>query len=184
MCHAVSRAVVFHLLLASTLLAGDLPSSPVINKDTVFTFFRSFKRLTKWPHVVAPLTGLLCRAPTPEEVVSEKLLAGSHYKTSIHIYVNKPANEAVARKSAVFPIGAVIVKEKLGDLGLVTGVGGMIKHDAGYDPENGDWEYFYADKASTFATGRMRNCAECHAKAKARDFVFSVWNLERQVTAP
>ena len=81
------------------------------------------------------------------------------------------------RKLALFPAGSVIVKEKVNDNGKVTGVGGMIKRPAGFDPTNGDWEYFYSDPQAGFTMGKIKNCAECHADAKAKDYVFRLRDL-------
>ena len=148
-----------------SLLAGDPPANVTVTKETAFTFYRDFKRLTQEPHRVA-------------EMIISGCSSGpwSHAKGTrgIHVYVNPLADDAVIEKRKVFPAGAVIVKEKLGDDGAVTGVGGMIKRTAGFDPKNGDWEYFYSEKVG-FSTGRLQHCADCHSVAKETDYVFRAW---------
>ena len=67
------------------------------------------------------------------------------------------------------------MKEKLGEDGALTGVGGMIKRTAGFDPKNGDWEYFYSDKVEGFSIGRLQKCAGCHDLVKHTDYVFGGW---------
>ena len=167
-----------------TLLAGEQQTSVTVTKETAFTFFRDYKRLTTKPYRV-PLTlsgactysgtttiqsGSLSIQPNPPAPGTYP-----HATPSIHVYVNSLADETITQKRKVFPAGAVIVKEKLGDDGAVTGVGGMVKRAAGFDPKNGDWEYFYSDKASGFSIGRLQNCADCHGNVKETDYVFSVW---------
>ena len=166
----------------TALLGSEPPPEVGVTKETVFTIYRSFKRLTKQPHFVAPLTAVLCIAPAPAIAEREKRATGPHYRTFIHVYVNGLADETITGGRATFPPGAVIVKEKLiadGSVartgGPVSGVAGMIKRAPGFDPKNGDWEYFYSDKIAELSTGRLQNCGECHSNAKSTDYVFSVW---------
>jgi len=191
-------AAVLSLCLATVLLGSEPPPEAPITKETAFTFYRSFKRLTKQPHLVAPLTATLCIGPTPAMKERERRATGPHYQSFIHVYVNGLADETIARGGGAFPPGAVIVKEKLaafdssgaepsvsGVGGMikrapafdpkVSGVGGMIKRAPGFDPANGDWEYFYCEKDGELSSGRLQSCAACHAEAKQTDYVFSVW---------
>lgn len=105
-------------------------------------------------------------------------------------------NELAAKSfpSSEYPIGGVIVKEKrvgffsdpehedeLNSYGSdqFDGVGGMIKREPGFDPEHGDWEYFYFEDASKITRGKIQSCIECHAMARETDFVFGAWNRSR-----
>jgi hypothetical protein len=66
------------------------------------------------------------------------------------------------------------------------GIGGMVKRQPGYDPEHGDWEYFYVELASELpkrrpikgrsATGRLANCIDCHSYTAETDYVFGTWS--------
>jgi len=50
----------------------------------------------------------------------------------------------------------------------------MIKRDAGFFPEGGDWEYVATDRDGWVADrGQLKACARCHAEAKA-DWVFGL----------
>ncbi len=147
------------------------PAEITVTKDTVFTFYRQFDRLTAHPRGVAPMTAMLCRAPNLIE--SEKRSADAHYHSTIHIYANPAAAAAILHRSNAFPTGSIVVKEKLAKEGDVTGVGGMIKRAPGFDPSNGDWEYFYAEpQGADFSIGRLENCSACHARAKETGYVF------------
>lgn len=157
---------------ANSVTAADL----IVTETNVASFYREFSRLTTEPHLVAPLTGELCRTPPKELLEEERRMTGPHHLWSIHLYANPQALSAVTNRHAVFPVGSVIVKEKLLD-DKVSGIGGMIKRAAGYDSPNGDWEYFYYGKPREFSSGRLKNCVDCHRGAKTKDHVYSVWDL-------
>lgn len=140
---------------------------------------------------------MLCRGATAQEVQAARAKYGPHANASVVIYMNDAAATAFRAKAAAYPVGAVVIKEKklgahhdeagnwvpaAGD-----GVGGMIKRAAGYDPEHGDWEYFYFDQSSAYdmstvvkpafkvESGRIASCAQCHDAAKRTDYVFGSW---------
>ena len=150
-------------LAAATVLGSEEPAQVTVTKDTAFTFYRPFKRLTKEPHYVAPLTAILCTYPSPELIEREKRATGPHFQASVHIYANPLAEDTISRKLHVFPVGAVIVKEKLAADGSASAVGGMIKRAPGFASSSGDWEYFYSEKTGGFSMGKLQNCAECQA---------------------
>lgn len=166
-------------LAAAAAAAADL----VVNAANVRSFYRDFPRLTRQPHLVAPIFSTLCTAGHSQVAIDlkhdmEKQRSGPHHLARVHLYVNPLAMPAITRRKADFPVGSVIVKEKLGDDGQVTGVGGMIKRTVGYDPDNGDWEYFFSGEPGEYSSGRIVSCIECHRGAQGSDHVFSVWNLE------
>ncbi len=165
-------------IFLSTALILSAAEPLVITKDSAATFYREFKRLTKEPRHVAPLTAGLCSPPSQAVLDREKAIVGPHAQTWIHIYANPTAADSIAAKGAKFPVGAVIVKEKLGDdRQSVTGIGGMVKRAKGYDSANGDWEFFFYTPGGEFTTGKFANCVDCHNGGK-RDHVFSVWSLD------
>lgn len=139
------------LAITLTAIAADL----VVTERNAGTFYRDFTRLTGRPHAVDPLTAFACTIPSQAR---EKQITGPHYKAYVHLYANPAAMPAVTNRLAAFPIGSVIVKEKLADRGRVSGVGGMIKRAPGYDAANGDWEYFYYGKPGEFSSGRIKSC--------------------------
>ncbi|HEX8309951.1 MAG TPA: hypothetical protein VF614_01460 [Chthoniobacteraceae bacterium] len=109
----MKRILLLCSLAAATLFASEQPISTPVTERTAFTFYPTFKRLTDEPHHVAPLTAMLCTFPAPELIEREKAQTGPHYDARVHIYANPLAAEAVVRKQDAFPVGAVIVKEKL-----------------------------------------------------------------------
>jgi hypothetical protein len=163
--------------------ANPAPAAPgpgakplIVTQETAGTFYRDYKRLTEQPRLIAPLTAVYCRTPSKEELDKEKAMAGPHAHVWVHIYANPEAAEAIASKADEFPVGAVIVKEKLGAGGAVTDVGGMIKRAPGYDTANGDWEFFSHTPGGEFTSGKIANCIDCHNNGP-RDHVFTAWKL-------
>jgi hypothetical protein len=100
--------------------------------------------------------------------------------------MNDPAARSFRENAASYPVGSIIVKEKkamsyrAGDRSSAMtkardGVGGMIKRPPGYDPEHGDWEYFYFEDAAKIERGKIASCVQCHAGAAGKDYVFGNW---------
>jgi hypothetical protein len=109
---------------------------------------------------------------------------GPHADGLIKVFMNEQAAEAFGEEKRSYAVGSVVVKQKLSAGGSVTGdseplhqtgIGGMIKRDPGYDPQHGDWEYFYTDDETPLQSGRIGNCVDCHENASDRDYVFGTW---------
>ena len=91
----------------------------------------------------------------------------------VNIFMNDRAAAIFSsQKRDRYPIGSIIVKEKQG-----RGVGGMIKRTLGFDPEHGDWEYFYFEQPTKVETGKISSCVKCHTGAAGTDYVFGSWGL-------
>jgi hypothetical protein len=165
------------LASALAIFAADL----VVTEYNAPGFYRDFTRLTKKPRRVSARLWAGCasvsRAVREELKEHEMERTGPHFDTAVHLYANSAAMPAVTNRLSAFPVGAVIVKEKLADE-KVLGIGGMIKRAPGYDAPNGDWEYFYYGKPGEFSSGRLRSCIDCHRAAKTNDYVYSIWSLQ------
>jgi hypothetical protein len=143
-----------------------------VTEQSIFSFYQSLELLTPDPIVVSPDLAVKCTTPSVAELMVDEQRAGPHSNTFVRLYVNAIAKQAVEAGAGPFPTGAIIVKEKLKGDTSAAAVGGMVKRAAGFDPANGDWEYFYAARAGGFASGRLDNCISCHSQAKTRDHVF------------
>jgi hypothetical protein len=163
------------LLLTTSALWAAEPL--VVTKDSASTFYKNFPLLTPKPRFLSPQIFFSCVGPSKEVVAKEKARTGPHYNGSVLLYANPSAAAVVTANGAVFPEGAVIVKEKLGVDQKVAAIGGMIKRSSGYDPDNGDWEFFYSIPGGEFTTGKLANCVDCH-NGGTRDHVFSLWGLK------
>jgi hypothetical protein len=163
------------LLVAAAVLTpatGEQP--PTIDATTVFALRDSLTLLTPKPRQVSRRLADLCAMlPPPGAADAERKRAGPHAQAFVNYYVSADGEAAMAAADGSFPVGTVIVKEKLEYADrAVTAVGGMVKRAPGFDPGNGDWEYFFAERGGDFAIGRIDSCAGCHARARSADFVF------------
>ncbi len=148
--------------------------------------YLSYRKVTEREVYVNPELARLCRGASQQAVEATRESKGPHGNTAVLIYMNDTAAETFAQRSGTYEPGAVIVKHKvhLGYRDSKTGnwvrntdngVGGMVKRPPGFDPEHGDWEYFYFENASKIESGRIASCVKCHEAAKATDYVFGTW---------
>ena len=179
------------VLLVATLGAWSQstpPSAPDPQPDVseIAASFTNYVQITKERVLVNPVLALSCIGASKQQVDAARVKFGPHANTAILIYMNKPAADAFRASSTAFPVGAVVVKQKMlcgyrDDDGkwvrpANTGVGGMVKRPAGYDPGHGDWEYFYFEDPKKIESGRISSCVQCHEAAKSKDYVFGTWN--------
>jgi hypothetical protein len=181
-------AILILLATAFCVWAQSTPPSPHAAQPSVSDIaasFTNYEQITKSVVFVNPELALLCRGASKEEVDAVRIKFGPHANTGILIYMNKLAADAFGTNAAVFPVGAVVVKQKTiqGYFDKTgkrvreadSGVGGMVKRPVGYDPTNGDWEYFYFEDAKKIERGRISTCVQCHSSAKDKDYVFGTW---------
>jgi hypothetical protein len=173
---AMRSSTIGLLFCLTAVSAVAQAEEPIISEVSVFSFYKSLSRLTTEPVIVSLRLAMACAAPSLAVRAEEERRAGPHSGALINLYADDRAKKAIEARVRRFPIGAVIVKEKLADHDTATAVGGMVKRAPGFDPDNGDWEYFYAVRSGGFASGRLSTCIACHARAKSDDYVFSVEN--------
>lgn len=166
------------LLAAAVLLLGPAPRERVeVTGENVHSFYKSFDRLNDEPIAVSAWISAAC-APAffgNDDRKREVERAGPHTDALVHVYAHGVDKSAFAALERQFPVGTIVVKEKLTDDFKPAGVGGMQKMPPGYDPEGGDWLYFYSSKSGGgFFSGRLENCRSCHLRAKESDFVYFV----------
>jgi hypothetical protein len=184
------------ILLAATLWAWSQPTlaqhaQPSVSE--IAASFTNYVKITKEQVFVNPGLAMLCVGASKEQVDAERVKFGPHANTAILIYMNKLAANAFRTNASAFPVGAVVVKQKMlcgyrDDDGkwvhpADTGVGGMIKRPAGYDTSHGDWEYFYFEDAKKIESGRISSCVQCHEAAKSKDYVFGTWDKIRNLAS-
>ena len=130
--------------------------------------YKSWTLVNPHPFLMDAAAAAACAAPA--------LTAGSpHSSKFVSVYVNDAGRAAMlSQKHPRFPQGSIIVKEKLsGESGGVELATVMIKHGAGYDPNNGDWEYLVMNAAGSKIEkpSRVETCLACHLVNKATDYV-------------
>ena len=94
--------------------------------------------------------------------------------------MNEPARLAtLANEHPVYPVGAVIVREKLLTATSTTPevLAAMIKRDKGFNPAANDWEFLVLNSDATKVQKREKtgSCQQCHASERDKDFVFRAY---------
>jgi Cytochrome P460 len=129
------------------------------------------------------------------DVATGYLISASHGDRLLRIYIQPHAAALVYRHNTElvllrkiegflpYPEGTQVAAEswqrtdKNGP-GQAEAVFFMRKQPAGYDPAGGDWEYGMTHPDLTLFgeghDGKMQFCKDCHANAKAHDYVFPV----------
>lgn len=154
----------------------DLGREPLVRE--IAESYTHLTRVTKNPVPVDPQLSYLCAPAVGAASWDEaKRVHGPHAETTVTIYMTPQAAAAFAgRPSKPYPVGSVIVKEKRAILAQAQdGVGGMVKRQPGYDPQHGNWEYFYFQDPARIESGRIATCVQCHAGAAGKDHVFGDW---------
>jgi cytochrome P460 len=170
----MKKAVLTVLLFVSQLMmlgcAVDAQSSqPPVDPDlTALAKYREWSLVNPVRQTMAPTVAASCAiyaAPV-----------NPHVSKFLSVFVNSVGREAMmTQKRPKFPVGSMIVKEKFAnpedkDPELLTA---MIKREAGYNPDNGDWEFLVLDGAASkmVERGRLTRCSGCHSSYGHNDFV-------------
>lgn len=150
-----------------------------------FAGYRQWAKVNPQPQYLASKLDFLCAAPTQQMLAEDA--KNPHLHNFMQCYVNPTGTEAMLhQKHPIFPVGSVIVKEKLpfvasggqqtpqADFAHPALLTAMVKHAAGYDPAHGDWEFVVMDGNGKHvqARGHLANCQSCHAEKKRNDYVF------------
>lgn len=165
-------------LVASCQTGGAGPAALDPRSATyIAAHYTSFRPMTKEPVRVEHRMAMLCDGGDVSNEVRAQRISGPHASVAINVYMNGPAASAFETPGAKYPEGAIVVKEKRRgrDSSLLNGVGGMIKRAPGFDPEHGDWEYFYYADPAKIQSGKIVSCIECHSRAVSSDYVFGFW---------
>ena len=128
-------------------------------------------------HLVTPQSRYLddpglCRLPIP----GADRPVHSWVTSALKIYVNEAALEAMAEGGQrTFPVGSVVVKEKQvtsshSEDEQITGLGLMIKREAGYNPQGDDWQYAYWEEDKLYQNSEeIAHCQACHHDGQIPD---------------
>ena len=183
---AIVPILAFTIIVSADDVKENTDARQSTTPDDIVQIAKGYPQLqliTKDPVLVNPQLAMLCMGPMQSAVEQAKKTAGPHANTAIKIYMNDLAAHAFG-KSTHYPVGAVIVKEKAGQgyiadggkpAATPSGVGGMIKRAKGFDPDHGDWEYFYFADREKIESGKISSCVQCHAGAATKDYVFGSW---------
>ena len=152
----------FVAALVAVMIAGCV-SDAGATSASAFQGYTSWTKMNKQP-ITGDATGVLGSAHEGARGFRE-------------VFINDVGKNAGSGGS--YSQGTLIVKESYkkassGGKGDLTGLTIMVKREAGYDPENGDWEYLNATSALKIrAQGKLGGCINCHAAAFDSDYVFT-----------
>jgi len=132
--------------------------------------YRNWTLVNPTPDLMEPVAASSCA------IISGQQEPSPHLSKYISVFVNPVAREEMMTKgSPKFPIGSMIVKQKLGSADSTTPelLTAMIKRGPGYNPESGDWEYLVLDGIASkiIEQGKLKECSGCHRSYKHSDFV-------------
>lgn len=164
-------------IILALYLSRPVSSLPVVENSADGDFisgYRNWTRVNKEPQVVESRIAIQCDAPTAIQRSLEN--QNPHRDKFVVVYVNSLGKAAMLKqKWPRFPEGSVIVKEKLSTKESTSPelLTVMKKREPGYDPQQGDWEYFVFDGTGREmkASGKLENCQGCHLSDKNTDYV-------------
>jgi len=145
-------------------------STPVINKEAaMIAGYRHWTRVNPEPVQMDQQVASLCGLPYSNT-------SDPHRAKFITVYVNDLGRRAMtAELNPRFPVGTVIVKEKLPNKEATAPelLTVMLKRERGYDSKNGDWEYLMFDGPGRVVQGPVKteSCQSCHMAYKQQDYV-------------
>ncbi|HEY0462473.1 MAG TPA: cytochrome P460 family protein [Pyrinomonadaceae bacterium] len=161
----------------SELQTVDALKTPEIILDgkSAVAGYKSWTKVNEKPEIMDFEVSALCAQLKREP--AETTTKNPHSDRFINVYVNSVGrDEMLTKANPKFPVGTVIVKEK-----LFSAVGDktpelltvMIKREKGFNPEVGDWEFMVLNGEATEvkAQGKMQNCQACHLGYEKNDFI-------------
>jgi len=141
--------------------------------------YKGWTKINSKPFQMQPQAAAACAAPMPSQSPRSP-----HMMKYVTVYVNDLGKKAMTtQKSPIFPVGSIILKEKLSkpdskhpELMTV-----MVKREKDFNPGCGDWEFmvFSGDGKLVTARGKIESCANCHQTlpALSSDYVFRNYYL-------
>ena len=134
--------------------------------------YKSWMLVNPIPVKMDKATAKLC------DDIRDEILRGKqspHNDKYISVYVNDLGKKSMLEElDPEFPIGTIIVKEKLTKPDSKTPelLTVMVKHKDGLDKDNGDWEFLTFDGSATKKTKvDATSCRSCHSTYDYQDFV-------------
>lgn len=106
----------------------------------------------------------------------ETLPPNDHQFSFGAVYANDPAKAELEKENPRFPVGSIIVREKLPmpTSEIPQTVIAMVKREKGFSEKTGDWEFFVFNGPDLKLNSRetIGNCSACHVRAVRTDWVF------------
>ena len=168
----MKRTILFIVALAMLAGAVAIHSSPSAPESDLASLakYRQWTLVNPTPQLMAPPSIVSC------SIMPGRYEPSPHLNKYVSVFVNQVGREEMMTKqSPKFPIGSMIVKEKLGSADSTTAemLTAMIKREPGYNPPGGDWEYLVLDGAATkiIEQGKLTRCSGCHRPFQGSDYI-------------
>jgi hypothetical protein len=183
----LNAGIVFTAIVATATMAVVATAQRQEEQVAAVKGYQQWKLVNSEPYRMPMRVAVLCAA-TPGGAGGGGIDAGPHNNKFVRVYVNDLAAPAMLeQKTPKFPVGSVIIKEKLAskearspELSTV-----MVKHPAGYNPAQGDWEYMVLNGSATKveSSGKLESCISCHAGQSGEGYVFRSYLSSKQRSA-
>ncbi len=150
-------------MLGCAVVSKSSPSA-LENDLTTLAKYRQWTLVNPKPQLMEPLPAFSCA------IIPGRQEPSPHLHKYVSVFVNSVGREQMMTTGLPkFPIGTMIVKEKLGDPDSTKPevLTAMIKRGPGYNPESGDWEYLVLNGAAT----KLERCTGCHRLYERSDFI-------------
>ncbi|MEO6326633.1 MAG: cytochrome P460 family protein [Thermoanaerobaculia bacterium] len=135
--------------------------------------YKQWAAATKEPHPIPMQLWTQCSLPTHEQESSAIQEHGPHAKRYVRVFGNGIAShELIAKGTPHFPVGSIIVKEKLlsSSERKPEAIAAMIKREAGFNKATGDWDFMFIRDGKVAV--ETSSCAKCHESRADQDYVF------------
>jgi hypothetical protein len=166
--------------IACTIASGTqtvdsvkMPEKIVKETDEV-AGYQNWTKINEKPQLMESVTAQACSD------VRRSSIKDPHENKYINVYVNSiGVDEMLTRLRPKFPVGTVIVKEKLSlpeskNPELLTV---MIKRNKDFNPNVGDWEFITLNGEATKITskGKLQNCKTFHISYRENDYLSRIY---------
>jgi hypothetical protein len=139
--------------------------------------YRNWTKVNPEPQLMELRTRLLCARALSPTAIDVNGQTNPHHEKYITVYVNAVGRTAMMQQAKPnFPVGSVIVKEKLPDKTSQSPeiLTVMVKRESGFNSRSGDWEYMVLDGHGESVTerGKLETCQGCHLATPQSDYIF------------
>jgi Cytochrome P460 len=180
----VGSAVIFQIPKSAMKSLDNFNAANVIDEKEKIKQYRAWTKVNDHqPQIMLPDVAMSCvlnpsniKKDNRKETKNEEINNNIHKDKYINVYVSLIGEyEMLKKKNPVFPVGTIIVKEKLDSPDSETPelLTVMIKRPKGYNPQVGDWEFMTLNGTATDITsrGKIESCQSCHIGYKQNDYV-------------
>ena len=180
---------------ASKVVPSTAPTNEVEKRKdrelAMIADYRSWHRVNPEPITMTDVVAKMCRLLTKKEAEEFRSVdphIAVQEQKSFTVYVNEVGKDRLLGKAAgTFPVGTCIVKVKHDGQDATTSelLTVMIKREAGFAPQIGDWDFLVLDGFAKSVQGRgaMKNCVSCHTAVNDNDFVYASYVEGRESVA-